>query len=226
MQEFNDKWKKIFYEFETKANQAIEKLIEKNLEEMRSLSSTIDKEAKNIKFSSYYEKIVDMENKLVEKEKFLDAQKIRDRVLKVKENEIEKYIKDQLVKYNSQVTKLNKIHDKEIKNLKKRIEEDRLDQERERVKELAEIDFAFKSTKIEVEVKQRSDKKEFEKKIAQETEKAKENLTLSGNLNTSNLKPKLDDSQVYSELEKINTANQNFNNSTQANKNIVSNKKK
>mmetsp|Transcript_10016 Transcript_10016/g.10332 ORF Transcript_10016/g.10332 Transcript_10016/m.10332 type:complete len:331 (+) Transcript_10016:1-993(+) len=183
MNDFNNKWKKVFFEFETKSNLATEKLLKKNQEEMRTLSDIIDKEAANIKFSSYYDKIVEMENKLVVKERYLEAQKIRNRVEKVKDGEIQKYLKDQVIKYNTQVSKLNKLHDNEMKNLKKKIEEERINLERERVKELHDIDFTFKSKKIEVEVKQRHDKKKFEVEIKSEGAAVEKNLTSSGAMN-------------------------------------------
>ena len=203
MNDFNLKWKKTFYEFETRNNLAIEKLLKKNQEEIKSLKETIDKDADNIKFSSYYEKLVDMETKLANKEKYLEAEKIRNRVLTVKENEIKKYLKDEVIKYNTHVSKLNKTHDLEMKDLKKRIEEERLNLERERVKELQEINFNYKSKKIEVDVKQRHDKKQFEDELKEEKTQMEKNLMMS-----EHLKSKEDSSYIAN-----SNANNNHNSS-------------
>lgn len=211
MTDFNNKWKKVFSEFETKSNLAIEKLDKKNVEEIKQLNDSIDKNATNIKFSSYYNKMVDMEMKLVSKEKYLDAQKIRERVLKVKEIEIQKYLKDQVVKFNTQVSMLNKLHENELKNLKKKIEEERVNLERDRVKELHLIDFNFKSKKIEVEVKQRHDKKEFDVNIKEEALAMERNLNQSG-LNSSTANQSFSYGNYYGSNNTKNT--NNVNNST------------
>lgn len=221
VREFELKWKKVFSEFETRSNLAVEKLEKKNADEIKTLSDTVDKDATNIKFSSYCEKIIEMEMKLVEKEKFIDAQKIRDRVMKVKENEIQKYLKDQVIKYNTQVGKLNKLHDVELKNLKKKIEEERLNLERERIKESQEIEFKFKSRKIETEVKQRHDKKVFDNEIKNDNEAMEKNLTTSGVLSTSTYN--LNNNNSNSNQNTINAMSNSFNKKENTNNNKSNN---
>lgn len=166
--EFDNKWKKLFFDFETKSSLAVEKLVKKNADEIKQLEETVDKEAKNIKFTSYYKKLIEMQDKLVEKEKYLEAQIIRDRILKVKESEIDKYLKEELIKYNSQVSKLNKHHDIELNSLKKRIEKERLNLQRDKLKESQDLEFKYKSNKIKIEVKQRLEKKNFIEEIKHE----------------------------------------------------------
>lgn len=162
---FELNWKKEFEQFGTKSKLAIEKLQKKNDDDMRRLSNEIDKDAKNIKYSNHYLKLIELKEKLIAKEKYIEAEKIKNKIISIRESEIDKYIKIQLTRYNDQVTRLTKVHLNELDKLKKKIEMEKLEMERKRVDELHNLTFSYKSRKIELDVKQRHEKKEFESEI-------------------------------------------------------------
>ena len=82
MEAFNEKWKRELNEFEAKSVLSLENLQKKNDYDLRRMNQEIDKDAKKIKFSSYVDNLVEFKKKLLEKDKYLEADKINEKMMR------------------------------------------------------------------------------------------------------------------------------------------------